>query len=633
MLTALRNSAQSWMIKALLGLIVITFVISFGVGTFSNPKEVLVKIGDNEIMVSQFMTRYQEELERLRQRFPDNADELAAQINLREQVMKDLVNRYLILEAAEREGIMVVEEEVKQAVTQQNAFQVNDKFHFATYRQILQQNRLTPAGYETRLAEDLLVEKHQRTLLAGMILNDNEVGYRFRIENENVEVDYLLVDAARFTPKQPVSDEEAKAYHEKNPETFTSIEQFSLRYFILPLSALESGQKVHPRAVERYYERNVETDFSTPRKVRASHILKRLDKDVKPEDEEKVRAEMAQLAERAKKGEDFAELAKAHSEDFSKDKGGDLGFFAADDMVQAFSSAAFSLAQGQVSGPVRSSFGYHIIKVTGIQDGKLQPLDSVRKVIEAQLLTLQAERKMEQAIARLPGRIEKEGLDEIAAEFKTTAANTGLFDGTGLEKGLGSTGPLHFQLRGKGKGRVGVWKRNPVLGHVFYQITERRPAAVIPFEEVRLGAVAGALQQKQESLALAAARQALEEMKSGADFTAFAKRHRLTKQTTAFPIIAQTIDGIGANPEFQRSAFSLTKEKPFALNIKDGKAYLLRYKRHFYKDPSQEKELKTRIRSRMGNEFAQYITENEVERLRSVVKIDILAPEYLYSGQ
>ena len=76
MLTALRNSAKSWMIKALLGLIVVTFVISFGVGTFTNPKEVLVKIGDDEIMVSQFSNRYQEELEKLRKRFPDNADEL-----------------------------------------------------------------------------------------------------------------------------------------------------------------------------------------------------------------------------------------------------------------------------------------------------------------------------------------------------------------------------------------------------------------------------------------------------------------------------------------------------------------------------------------------------------------------------
>lgn len=632
MLTALRNSAQSWMIKALLGLIVITFVISFGIGTFTNPKEVLVIVDDEEIMVSQYLTRYQEELERLRQRFPDNADELAAQINLREQVFKDMINRYLILEAARRDGLQVTEEEVRAAVTLQDAFKVNNHFDFSTYQQILQQNRLTPTGYEAKLSQDLLVNKHQRSLLAGMILNDMEVDQRYRIENEQVEVEYLFVDPARFKPDKPVTEESAREYHEKHPTEFTQDEQFSLRYFVLPLSRLEADQKVHPRAVERYYERHVEAEFSIPKKVRASHILKRLGKEASPEEEAKLRGEMDKIAARARKGEDFAKLARTQSEDFSKDKGGDLGFFARGDMVPAFASAAFSLPEGQISDPVRSAFGFHIIKVTGIQEGNRKPLDEVRKTIEAQLLTRLAERKMEIEIERLPTTIDREGLDKVAEGFGVAPSTTELFDGSGQIKGLGSSALLYIQLKGKRKGHVGVWKRNPVQGHVFYEIAESRKSFVKPFEEVRKESTAKARLEIQRQAALTEARSILPELKSTKDFSDYARKRGLRPQTTAFTVVSPTIEGLGANPEFQRSAFQLNKEKPFAINIKDNRAFLLRFKRRFYKEPEKEKELKENVRNQLGARLAQFITQQEIDRLRSTVKIDILAPEYLFSA-
>jgi peptidyl-prolyl cis-trans isomerase D len=373
MLTALRNSAQSWLIKLLLGIIVITFVISFGIGTFSNPKEVLVTVDSEEIMVSQFLRQYQQELDRLRQRFPDNAEVLANQLNLREQVMNRMVNRSLILRAAQRHGFQVTEEEVQASVTGQPAFQVNGNFDFDTYRQILSQNNLTPSAYEEQLRDDLLVSKVQRSLTAGVIVGDPQVEQRYRVENEKVEVDYLFVDPARFSLPTPPGEEQVRAYYEKHPEAFTQPERFGLHYFLLGLPQLEKEVEVQPRAVERYYERNVESEFSTPTKVRASHILKRLPADATPEQVANARKAMEGILAKVKAGEDFARLARAQSEDFSKEKGGDLGLFSRDEMVPAFADAAFALPKGGISEVVRTQFGLHIIQVTDIEQGVRKP--------------------------------------------------------------------------------------------------------------------------------------------------------------------------------------------------------------------------------------------------------------------
>ncbi len=354
MLTALRRSAQSWIIKVLLGMLAVVFVISFGVGTFTNPKEVLVEIDSHEIMVSEFRRTYEIELDRLRQRFPDNAEVLASQLNLRDQVLQRMINRYLMLREAAARGLTVTEDELKETLTSRTDFQVDGRFDYETYRQILQQQRLTPAGYENQLREDLLLGKHQRNLTVGVIVGAPQIEQRYRIRNERVEVDYIYADPDKVKLDKRPTLEAQQAHYKSHPDRFTQPARFQIRYFNLSLSLLEPDAQVRPRAVERYYERNLESEFSTPKRVRASHILKRLPQEADADREAKVRAEMEAILASARAGEDFAGLARTHSEDLSKEKGGDLGVFNRDDMVPEFADAAFSLPAGGISGLVRS---------------------------------------------------------------------------------------------------------------------------------------------------------------------------------------------------------------------------------------------------------------------------------------
>lgn len=633
MLTAIRNSARSWVVKALLGLIVLTFVISFGVGTFSNPKEVLVKVGAGEIMVSQYLQRYQQEMDDLRRRYPDNADVLAKQLNLRHQVMERMIDRHLILRAARDEGLIVTESELRDTITQDPSFSVNGKFDYGTYEQILQQIRRTPEIHESIMREDLLVNRFQRNLVAGVIVNDAEVDERYRIENQRVEVDYVLVDPNRFDLPKPLGDAEIKTYHEAHPLEFTQQDQFKVRYFIYSLADAEEGEKVHPRAVKRYYERKLDTEFSIPKKVRASHILKRLAKDDPPEKALKLRVEMEKILARAKKGEDFARLAKAHSEDFSKDKGGDLGFFAQEEMVPTFAEVAFSLPMDGVSEIVRSPFGLHIIKITGVQPGSQKTFEEVKEAIEGKLLERLSERKLNLEVERLPPRIEKEGLEAVAKSFGKSVQTTKLFDRASQLPGIGSTARLYAQARTRRKGDAGVLQRNPVQGHLFFEVVEKKPSYVKPLDEVKLQAMRLATAEKQREMALAEAKEKAKSLKTGKDFNSYAIRRSLDVKTTAFTVVDAAIELLGRNPDFQRSAFRLTSDESVALNIQDGKAYLMRFRRRYFPEPEKEKEIKAQVRTRMTSEFRQYIAKNEIDRLRSSVDIEVVSPQYVGTGR
>ena len=657
MLTQLRNSAKSWLIKLLLGLIMVTFVISFGVVSINNPKEVLVEVDSHEILVSQFQREYRQEEEGLRRRFPNNADQipaLARQLNLTRQVMDRMVNRYLILNAAKKEGWRVSDREVQTFITNDPSFQIGDRFDFTRYTQILAQENYSPDQYEEIMKNNLLLQKHQQGLIAGMVLGDKEVNQRYRLENQRVEVDYFHVNPERFQPAGKIKDEEIKAYHEKNPKLFTEKPRFRIRYFVLSLSHLEKGLKVRERAVTRYFERNKDSEFSTAKEVRISHILMRLTKDgdqnvsedntrendagedadknqgVKNKDkarEEAVRAKMEKLLARARAGEDFAGLARKYSEDLTGKKGGDLGFFNKEDMLPEIADSAFSLPKNGISNLVKSPLGLHILKVTDIKPGKTQTLEEVRGKIEDFIRAKRAENKLKVEVGRGPSKIKSEGFDKVAASLKLKPIDSEEFGPGGVVKGLGSINRLYNQIRKARKGDTGVWRRNPLLGHVFYEVTEKKNAYVKPLKTVRSQVLEILRQKRRRKTALSKAKSTVKSLKNAAAFTAFAAKNKLPIKTVSFTVVDNSIEGLGVNPDFLRSAFKLSAEKPFALNIKDEQAYLMRFKRRFFKDSQREAEIKIVIRRQLEETYRQYVLDTEIRRLRSKAEINLLIPE------
>ncbi len=622
--------AKSWAVRAILGIVVLTFVISFGYGNFVRTKEVLATVGDHEILVSQFSQQFQDQLELLRRRYPDNAEALAQQLGLRDQVLQQMINRYLMLTAARRLGLQVSEQELRDTVAGQKEFQGGRGFDFETYRAVLRQNDLTPELFESRMQDDLLIRKFQDQLVSGVVVSQAEVDQRYRVESEAVEVEYVTVDPARFDGAVKPDPAAEKAYYTQNRQDFQQIAQYRVKYFVLGIGQLQEAGELNPRAAERYYERNAATEFTTARKVRASHILKRLDRGATPQQAQARRAELEPVLKQARAGADFAGLARKHSDDKAA-QGGDLGFFAKEEMPTDFAQAAFSLKVGQVSDIVRTPFGWDIIKVTAEKPEEKKAFAQVRKQIEDKLRTERAEHRLDLETTRLPERIEKEGIEAVAKPFQAAVQETDWLDGTQTLKGLGSTAELYGRLKGRREKAVGSLHRNPVQGNVFFQITAVKDAFTKPFEQVQPQVAARVAQEQRRAAALAEAKAEYAKLKTAADFAAYAKRRGLKTAGATFTVVDSTVPGLGANREFQRAAFHLSAQTPVGISITGNQAWLLRFKRRLTSHPAQEARRKEEIAQQLQRDGEQYFIATELAQLRDRAQVKILIPELLTS--
>ncbi len=160
MIQELREYSKSIFFKILLGIIAITFVLSFGVGGFfGDRKEVIAIVNDNEILLREYRAAYQNRIQSLRQQFGESADQIAEQINLRQQVFEQLIDRYLLLSEAAEMNLMTTDLELQDYIRNQPFFQKNGQFDYGTYETVLSQNRIVRHEYENSLRTDILVTK------------------------------------------------------------------------------------------------------------------------------------------------------------------------------------------------------------------------------------------------------------------------------------------------------------------------------------------------------------------------------------------------------------------------------------------------------------------------------------------
>ncbi len=264
---------------------------------------------------------------------------------------------------------------------------------------------LNKAEFEDNLRQSLLVDKLRAALTDWVAVTDSELEAEFTRRNEKVKAEIVVFSADRLRDQVSVTDADVASFFESHKEDYRVGERRKIKYALVDVEQLRARAVVLPGEVEKYYRDN-EPQYTTAEQVRASHILLKTE----GKDEAAVKARADALLKQVKGGADFAALARKESEDDqSKAQGGDLDYFGRGRMVKEFEDVAFSLPVGQVSEVVKSSFGFHIIKVTDKKPEAKRSLDEVRQQITDQLAF---ERAQTQATAMA---------DQIAKEAKTPA--------------------------------------------------------------------------------------------------------------------------------------------------------------------------------------------------------------------
>jgi|LULL01.1.fsa_nt_gb peptidyl-prolyl cis-trans isomerase D len=630
MIQELREYSKSIFFKLLLVVIAVTFVLSFGVGGFfGDRKEVVAKVNDQEILLNEYREAYQNRMQALRQQFGESTEQIAEQLNLRQQVFNQLIDRYLLLYEAAQLNLMTTDLELQDYIRNQPYFQRDGQFDFTTYETVLSQNRLVRHEYENSLRSDILLTKKQQLLGAGLVINDREVERAYRRDFEKIEVDYIYFDPQSFIDETTVNDSELRQYHSENPDEFKTLNQFRMEYFTLSADDYNDVVNVREREIRRYYKKNAD-EYVTPAEIKGRHILFKLAPDVPEEKLLERREQLSNLLSQIRDGSSFEELAIKYSEDATAAEGGDLGWFKSGEMVPAFEAAAFALEAGQVSEIVRSPFGLHLIKVDQRKEEIKKTLDEVREEITDILAESRAQKLLDEELEKLL-ELAGESFTEEAQRLNKEVLNSEWFDRSAIIPGLGSSAELIPELQQRKPGEMGIWKRNPVLGHVIYRLKETKDPVVRTFEDANSDVETAVRLEKAEALALEAAKNALTKVQGGEDLETLAKQQGLSTEIMEYTANTRFLPLLGENSEFRKVGLHLNENQPFGLSINDKRADLIRFRKRTLAEENT-KQQKENVRAQLRQSLQQSLLSKELKRLRDSAAIEVINPVFRTSG-
>ncbi len=299
---------------------------------------------------------------------------------LKKLALEKLIRDEVLLQHVEDEGLAVTDKSVRDFVATLEYFQTDGKFDKERYQALLSQQKITSDEFVRRIKKAMIMEQFQRTIVESGFSTDYDVEQFFKIQNQTRSAHFVTVPLP--VVGADVGDDEIQAYYQDNVESYRTESTVAIEYIELALDDLAKSIKPTSAQLEMFYQEQQDA-FRTDERRKISHILL--------SDENKALIQAAEIKERLKSSS-FGTLAGEFSADkLSASKGGDLGLIVAGDMDPDFEKIAFGLAEGEVSDPVKTEFGYHIIKVTELTPGVVKPYEEVKKIVELGFKKVEAE--------------------------------------------------------------------------------------------------------------------------------------------------------------------------------------------------------------------------------------------------
>ena len=554
MMDSLRTAANSLVLKIIFGIIIVSFILT-GVSSYliGGGANYAAKVNGQEISRGQFENAFAGERNRMQQQLGDQFSELAANEGymktLRQQTLNRLIDEALLDQYAKKLGLGISDEQVKKAIFSTQAFQSNGKFDNARYNSIVNQMGMTADQYAQALRNQLTTQQ----------LINAVVGTDFMLKGETDELAALVaqqrvvreatIDVNALAAKQQVSDADVNAYYEQNKNSFVSPEQFRVSYIKLDAAALQ--ETASDAEIQSYYDQH-QDQFTQPQRNRYSVIQTKTEADAK--------AALDEL----NKGADFATVAKAKSTDIiSAKNGGDMGWLEDATTPDELKNAGLK-EKGQLSGVIKSSVGFLVVRLDDITAAKTKPLADVHDDIAAKVKqekALDAYYALQQKVSDAASN-DNESLAGAEQAAGVKAVETGWFGRDNLPEELNFKPVSDAIFNGGLVGENGTPGSNSDIITVdgdrafVLRVSEHKPEAVKPLAEVKDQVVAQVKHNKAEQQAKLDAEKILSDLKAG-------KEDALKAAGLSFGE-AKTLSRTGQDP-ISQAAFGLTlpaKDKP-----------------------------------------------------------------------
>ncbi|MGD9233039.1 MAG: SurA N-terminal domain-containing protein, partial [Desulfobacterales bacterium] len=620
----MRKQAGSWLIKILLGAIVIVFIF-WGVGSFRSQRGGRVAlVNGDQITLDEYREAYNNLLEQLRRRFGNNLDEdMLKQLQVKKQALNQLINNKLLVQESKRLKFRVSEKELADAISNITAFQRAGMFDSRLYRDILDRLRMTPEAFEETQKNAMMIDKLRTLITSSAKISDQEVLEWFNWVNASVNIDFVFFEPGRYKDIHP-SDEEIQTFFENHKEEYKTDAMVKVRYLKFNPNAFRSKVELSDEEIREYYDENMET-FKIPKTVEARHILLKVNRDADPETVEKTKDRALDILKLAKEGKDFAKLARQYSEGPTRDKGGYLGKFKKEDMVKPFADMAFKLKPGEISEPVRTQFGWHLIKVEKVNEASVTSFEDAKKDIRKKLTDDMAKSlAYDEAEAVSDDAFEKEDLINAAKERNMKILTTDFFSRKGPIKGINNPSKfasVAFDLTDMEISNVQEFEN----GYYILQLVDKVQPKIPAFDKVKEKVRLELIKDKQDEKAKVDSETLLAALKSGKTMQAESKKFNLTPKSTGFFKRNGSIPEIGFEREISEAAFQLTDKKQFPENVLKGSKgyYVIQFKDRKISDPENFSKEKEEIKNRLLAQKKSGIFDALLAQLKSKSEITI----------
>ena len=624
----MRKHAKSWLIKALIAIIAVVFVFYFGYSFTSDQAMKIAYVNGELINGPEYEKVYRDMITSLQAKYAGMwNDNIIKILNLKKRALESLITQRLMAQAAKELGLDVTEEEIQKAIMNYPAFQINGRFDMRRYQSLLANNHMKPEDFEAGITSELLDKKLKQFLFAFLNITNQEILEYYTFTNEKVKISFVEFNPENFKKSVKIDESNLKAYFEKNKEQYRIPEKLSVVYLEVDPKDFGGEVEITEKEIESYYEYNAKM-YSEPKQVKAKHILFKFEQDDPEEAKNKVRERAEKVLEKARKGENFAALAKEHSEGPSKSQGGDLGYFKTGQMEPPFEEAAFALKKGEISDLVQTRFGYHIILVEDIKEAGMTPLEQVREDI----------------LATLTGNV----TTELAHEKGLTLLDQMPYDvdliAYGSQHGLTAKKSPHFSKNApipdiKGSEKIGptlfALEKNEAsglieLGGKFYifQTAESKTSYLPELKEVKKEVEERFIAHESRVAAESKAEQYLKSLKEGKSWKTLSTESDLQVQQTDFFTRRDPIPDIGNAPALNEMAFKLGKDDPYTQKpfVNDKGAFVIRWEGNEGIDQKKFQEEKEAYGNSLTQTKHQRIFESWIKDLRKKAVIEVLTP-------
>jgi len=618
MLSFMRRHARSWFIKVLLGTVIIVFIFFYGFNLWEREASVVASVNGVKIGLRDFRTYYERLLEAQRAQGSQLTPE---QLRLlKEATLDSLIEEMLVVEQGERWGLFVPDAELTDFITSIPAFQEEGRFSTSRFQFFLRSRGETEEGFAKSLRRQLLVRKAEDLVGDCAKVTEEDVAGLQEMVNDRIVLQYIVLSPALFAKEISPTQEEIENYFRDHSGNYRIPEMIRVQYMRFDPNSYAGQVEVSQGQLEERY-RATQERWKESRQVLPRHILLRTSEQDDPKARMAVLQKAENLLKRLRDGEDFAKLAKEHSQDpQTAAKGGLMGWKRQGELPDSLDKALFEeMSQGQLSErPVKSPEGFHLLKLEEVRSERIKPLEEVKDLLQRELIQEGAREKASELAKQAYLEIFKGGdFEKVAEAFSVSVEEPPPVPLKGPIKGLQVGEPFRkagFSLKEKDDFSEVVEERS---GFYIIRLLERSPSRDAELSEVvdkvreDLKVIKGAERAKEEAERL------VRELRDGKTTLEEAAKKKGWNLATSQPV--SRIGGQPGLPDgMPQAAFSLPQgQKVLPEPFRQGdRFFVAEIKERPPADPQKLQEQKSLFRSMLLNDERQTLVRGWLGALK-----------------